>query len=139
MGESYEEMGRRLVRESRLGATEPLRGTERSAGQLRWGAHGLDDDAVWQALLGALAETDRSVGDLWTLGDGFVAESVLTRPDLEQRLLELRIESKDVAALFSVMSDPAHNPESADEWRDPAWLARGRKGHKRQQGRRKGS
>ncbi len=60
------------------------------------------------------------------LGDTFISESVLTRPLLEQRLLELRVDDPTVAALFRVMSNPTWNWTNARGWSDPEWLGRGR-------------
>lgn len=103
-----------------------------------YGADDLDDDAVLQVLVGALDEVDvTDEGELWGLGDTFVAESVLTRPELEQPLLALRIDSKPLAALFRVMADPTWNWDSAAEWSDPDWLRRGREGRKERAARAK--
>jgi len=107
------------------------RGVQSASWDLQYGATTLDDESVWQAVLGALDEVDLTdEGELWGLGDTFFAESVLTRPELEQRLLELRIDSKPLTALFRVMADPAWNWDSALAWSDPEWLRRGREGRK---------
>lgn len=82
---------------------------------LRCGAESLDDDAVWSVLLAAL-DAAQDDGDLWELGDGFISESVLIRPQLDQRWREARSTHPKIAAVCRVMQDPTWNWSDADGW-----------------------
>ena len=101
------EFGRDLVRETRLPADGRLPlDPEGAISQFRWGADGYDDDDVWQVLLGALTEAE-SYDDLWYLSDGFIPESVVTRPTLDQRLLVLeRTDPKMIEIMQIIAVDP---------------------------------
>ena len=59
-----------------------------AVGQLRWGGDGIDDEDLWQALLGALDEASND-DELWFLGDGFIPESICPREALDRRLEKL--------------------------------------------------
>ena len=104
--EDPEVLGRRLVHEMRL----PLQSLdiETASDVLRWGADELDDEQVWSALLAALDEASDD-GEYWALGDGFVAESVCTRPALEARWRHAEVSNAKAAQVRRVMLDPGWN------------------------------
>jgi len=107
-------LGRRLVREMRPGTDEGA-GDHIAADMLRWGGGGLDDEDLWEALLGALDEAETDT-DLWFLGDGFIPESIATRDDLAHRLEAL--EADDARMRRVVELDP-RSFRDADQRRGP--------------------
>jgi hypothetical protein len=98
------ELGRNLIRLGRVDIHQLTDEDPRveALHALRWGADDLDDDAVWNATLGALEEIARD-DDVWVFGDGFVDETIKTRPELARRWLALYDSSEVVREVHRVM------------------------------------
>lgn len=97
-------LGRRLIEGLRVNASELPEDDPRwiAIDSLRWGADGVDDETLWQAVITAiqLAEND---GERWMLGDGVVDESVATRPVLRARLRASYDSNPYVREMYRVM------------------------------------
>lgn len=87
-GQSSYELGRRLVREMPMPNDDVWANADCAIGQLRWGGEDFDNEELWQALLGALDEASND-DELWSLGDGFIPESICVRGALDRRLEKL--------------------------------------------------
>jgi hypothetical protein len=106
--ETSAELGRRLVREMR---DDQARDSDDAALHvLRWGADELSDEQVWEAAMAALDEATTD-SELWLLGDGFLSESLRTRPALDARWRDLRGVDPKVTDVYRVMEDPTMNFE----------------------------
>jgi len=110
--EDPEVLGRRLVHEMRHSL--PSVDVETASDVLRWGADGLDDEQVWSALLAALDEASED-GEYWALGDGFVSESVCTRPVLGARWRDAEMSNPKAVEVSRVMLDPTWNWDLQEE------------------------
>lgn len=93
-------LGRSLLAEMR--ASEDELGD--ASDLLRWGADGVDDETLWQAVMTAV-EGARDDGERWTLGDGVIDESLGTRPSLASGWHSARGSSAQVREVFRVMHE----------------------------------
>lgn len=99
--ESPYDMGRRLVREGRLPPEDW------PADECAWWLllpPRIDDEVIWQALLGALDEAS-TFEDYFRLGDSQIGELVGGRPALQQRLDDLEKSDERLQRVTQVYED----------------------------------